>query len=303
MIFSCLKQTSYCGGLPAPESADNPLKYKFSWNPRAVLHNTIGAARWLQDNQVIEISRGGSLMDTAHPVDFLTGFNLEGIPNRDSLFYKDIYGIDSAETLIRGTLRYRGFCDAMKGFIEMGLIDPEPHPLLHQAGPDLTWKQFICRQLGQQDSILKSNLRNAVLDRVGSISRLQVLDSLGLLDEEHYIDKRGSPLDTVTHLLSHQLAFHHGERDVAIMRHEIGIELPGGNQEEREINLVVYGDPNGYTAMAKCVGYPLGIAAKMLLDGEVQKKGVLVPVSMDLYHPLLSRLNAEGITAVTTVKT
>ena len=296
-------RNSYCGGLPAPESADNALKYKFSWNPRAVLNNTVGSARWMQDGQVIEIPPGGSLMDTAHPVDFLTGFNLEGIPNRDSLHYKEVYGIgDSADTIIRGTLRYRGFCDAMKGLIEMGLMNGEAHPLLHPAGPDLTWKQFICRQLGQQESILMSNLRNAVFDKVGSVSRLQVLEQLGLLDDEHMIDKRGSALDTVSHLLSNQLAFSSGERDVAIMRHEIGIELPGGSQEERQINLVVYGDPNGYTAMAKCVGYPLGIATRMILDGEVQRKGVLIPVTMDLYHPLLSRLNAEGISAVTTVK-
>lgn len=43
---------SYCGGLPAPEFSDNPLRYKFSWNPRGVLLNTLGQAKFMRDSQV-----------------------------------------------------------------------------------------------------------------------------------------------------------------------------------------------------------------------------------------------------------
>ena len=291
---------SYCGGLPAPESAENPLKYKFSWNPRAVIANTVGAARWLQNNEVIEVSEGGHLMDSAQDMNFLTGFNLEGIPNRDSTVYKGIYGIDSAHTVLRGTLRYKGFCDAMKGFIQLGLVDSTPHPSLHLGGPDLTWKQLMCRILGQQDSILTTNLRNFVLDRVQSEKRLKVIEDLGLLSDEELIEKRSSPLETLSHHLNKRLSFSAGERDVAIMRHSIGIDWPAGKQEIREINLVVYGDPNGYTAMAKCVGYPLGIAAKMLLEGEIQRKGIVMPMTTEIYHPMLKRLQSEGIYATET---
>lgn len=291
---------SYCGGLPAPEAAENPLKYKFSWNPRAVIANTVGAARWLQNNKIIEVAEGGSLMDKAEAIDFLTGFNLEGIPNRDSTIYKSIYGIDNAETIVRGTLRYKGFCDAMKGLIMLGLVDANPHPSLHAGGPDLTWKQLMCRLLGQQESILTTNLRHLVLDKVSSQTRLDVIEKLGLLGDDELIEKKNTPLDTLCHHLQKRLAFTPGERDVAIMRHTVGIEWPGGSEETREINLVVYGDPNGYTAMAKCVGYPLGIAAKMLLEGEIQRKGLVMPMTTEIYHPMLKRLQSEGITAVET---
>jgi alpha-aminoadipic semialdehyde synthase len=98
--------------------------------------------------------------------------------------------------------------------------------------------------------------------------------------------------------LEKRLSFTPGERDVTIMRHTIGIEWPGGKQETRDINLVVYGDPNGYTAMAKCVGYPLGIAAKMLLEGEIQRKGIVMPMTTEIYSPMLKRLQSEGICAV-----
>lgn len=97
---------SYCGGLPAPESAENPLKYKFSWNPKGVLLNCLSGARWIEKGQVNEIDSGGSLLDSAKELDFLTAFNLEGFPNRDSIVYKKVYGIDNVETILRGTLRY-----------------------------------------------------------------------------------------------------------------------------------------------------------------------------------------------------
>lgn len=99
---------SYCGGLPAPESSDNPLRYRFSWSPRGVLLNTLGEAKYLKDGKIIEIEGGGELMKTAHPLDFLPGFALEGFANRDSTSYMDMYGINEAHTFIRGTLRYNG---------------------------------------------------------------------------------------------------------------------------------------------------------------------------------------------------
>lgn len=126
---------------------------------------------------------------------------------------------------------------------------------------------------------------------------MRALENLGLFDEEPLV-KSGSPLDTLTHYLANKLTFSSGERDLVIMRHDIGVEWPGGDHEMRNINLVVYGDPNGYSAMAKCVGYPAGIAAKMVLEGEIQTKGMVVPMRSEIYHPMLKRLKDEGIAAV-----
>lgn len=96
---------SFCGGLPAPENADNPLAYKFSWNPRGVIANTLGGAKWLENGEEKEILPGGELMDSPVAIDFLKGLNLEGYPNRDSLVYRDVYKISQASTIVRGTLR------------------------------------------------------------------------------------------------------------------------------------------------------------------------------------------------------
>ncbi len=181
----------------------------------------------------------------------------------------------------------------------MNLLDSTPHPSLHPKGPEITWKQFMATQLGHQDDILLSNLKNLIYERVGNEFRFEAIEKLGLLEDEP-IAKLNTPIDTMTYFLSKKLAYKANERDLIIMRHDIGIEWPDGTQELRNINLVVYGDPNGDSAMAKTVGYPAGIAAKMVLNGEIQYKEVIAPMTTEIYHPMLKRLHDEGITSVET---
>ena len=98
---------SFCGGLPAPECSDNPLGYKFSWSPRGALLNMLSGARYLLKGEVVDIEENGGLMGAATSMDFLPGFSLEGYPNRDSTIYTGLYGIQEADTVLRGTLRYK----------------------------------------------------------------------------------------------------------------------------------------------------------------------------------------------------
>lgn len=136
---------SFCGGLPAPEHSDNALRYKFSWSPRGALVNTLSAAKYLSRGQEVEINGGGDLMSAPRKLDFLPGFALEGFPNRDSTQYRELYGLGSQlHTLLRGTIRYSGFADCVKSMQLLGLIDPEPHPMLHPHGPDVTWVILFC---------------------------------------------------------------------------------------------------------------------------------------------------------------
>ncbi|XP_054713377.1 alpha-aminoadipic semialdehyde synthase, mitochondrial-like isoform X2 [Uloborus diversus] len=289
---------SFCGGLPAPENSNNPLRYKFSWNPRGVLLNTLGLGKFLENGKVVEIPAGGALMDHVRDIDFLPGFNLEGYPNRDSTVYAEEYGIQSAHTLLRGSLRYKGYSDVIKGFHLLGLLSEEPHPCLHPKGPEITWKQFLCSLLGQQgQELLTPNLKNLIYDSVGkSESRVEAIDRLGLLEEEPLV-KRSSPLDTLTHFLANKLAYQPGERDVIVLRHNIGIQWPDNKNEIREIDFVVYGDKGGYSAMAKTVGYPAAIASKMVIENEIQTKGMVIPMGAEIYKPMLMRLKQEGLTS------
>lgn len=288
---------SFCGGLPAPEFSDNPLRYKFSWSPRGVLFNTLAGAKYLEDGKVVNIPEGGRLLDSTEDFNFLPGLALEGFPNRDSTIYAKLYGIPEAKTILRGTLRFRGFSDVVKGLLKLGLIDPKEHPMLHLRGPDITWRQLICNLMGQLDSnIFPDNLRTLVLERVGDDNQLAAIEALGLLTDDPLV-RAGTPLDTLSHFLAKKLSIKAGEKDMIILRHEIGITWPDGGKELRGINLVCYGDPNGYSAMAKTVGYPAAIATRMVLDGEIQGHGMMLPFTRDIFKPMISRLRNEGINA------
>uniref|UniRef100_A0A673AZS3 Uncharacterized protein n=1 Tax=Sphaeramia orbicularis TaxID=375764 RepID=A0A673AZS3_9TELE len=231
--------SSFCGGLPAPECSDNPLRYKFSWSPYGVLLNTISPAIYLKDGKMVSIPAGGSLMDSTTPMDFLPGFNLEGFPNRDSTKYSEPYGIQSAHTLVRGTLRFQ---------------------VLHKSGKVL----FFC------------------------------VFRFGMLSDE-LVPHADSVLAALAKHLEAKLSFDKGERDMIIMRNDVGLRHPTGELETKHISLVVYGDPNGFSAMAKTVGYPAAIAARMVLDGEISRKGLVVPMTKDVYGPALARLKEEGL--------
>uniref|UniRef100_A0A8C2CYB0 Aminoadipate-semialdehyde synthase n=1 Tax=Cyprinus carpio TaxID=7962 RepID=A0A8C2CYB0_CYPCA len=263
--------SSFCGGLPAPECSDNPLRYKFSWSPYGVLLNTISPAIYLKDNQVISVPPGGALLDVTEPMDFMPGFNLEAFPNRDSTKYAEPYGIESARTLIRGTLRFRGFSSAMSGFVKLGLINTEPCPLLGHTASPVSWVWLT--------------------DWMTPIR-------LGMLSEEP-VPHAETILAAVAKHLEAKLSFGKESRDMVIMRNDVGIRHPTGELETKHISLVVYGDPNGYSAMAKTVGYPAAIATRMVLNGELTTKGLVVPMTKSIYSPVLKRLQEEGLRYIT----
>lgn len=132
---------SYCGGLPAPEyAADNPLRYKFSWSPRGALLNTLSAAEYLWNGKIVKVAAGGDVLVSPRELNILPDASLEGFPNRDSMHYKDLYGFGPGlTTLLRGSIRYKGFAECARALQLLGLINTQPNPLLDANGPDVTW--------------------------------------------------------------------------------------------------------------------------------------------------------------------
>ncbi|XP_069832690.1 alpha-aminoadipic semialdehyde synthase, mitochondrial [Dendropsophus ebraccatus] len=286
---------SFCGGLPAPECSDNPLRYKFSWSPLAVLFNTIQPATYLKNGEVVNIAAGGALLESVTDMDWFPGLNLEGFPNRDSTKYAEPYGIQSAHTLMRGTLRYKGFAKAMSGFVKMGLINADPCPLLTIDAPPITWKELLCYLLNVPATTSVDNVKEAVYNKVGkSDSNMEAFQWFGLLSDEP-VPVADSIVGALAKHLEIMLSFGPGERDMIVMRNDVGIRHPSGHLESKNISLVVYGEVNGYSAMAKTVGYPTAISAKMVLDGEIESKGLVIPLTKNIYGPILQRVTEEGI--------
>jgi len=291
---------SYTGGLPAPEFSQNPLRYKFSWSPESALMTTLNSAKYIENGKVKEIKAGGDLMLASKKMSILPGFNLHGYPNRDSTAYIKKYGLNNVHTLIRGTLRYKGFADAMWSLIQMGLLSTVPDPYLHVNGPKITWKQFLCKQMEMNIDVFTGTLKNAVFEKLNEDKfKFSCLEDFDLFKDIE-IEKKGTPIATFSHYLSQKLIYEKNERDVVIMVHEVVVKWPENKLQKLDIRLVVYGDPNGFMAMAKTVGYPAAIGVKMLLDGEIQKKGIVLPMSVDIYRPMLKRLKKEGIEIIET---
>uniref|UniRef100_A0A0D9VLW6 Saccharopine dehydrogenase (NAD(+), L-glutamate-forming) n=1 Tax=Leersia perrieri TaxID=77586 RepID=A0A0D9VLW6_9ORYZ len=104
--------TSFCGGLPSPASANNPLAYKFSWSPAGAISAGRNPAVYKFLGEIINVD-GDKLYESAQRLRLpeLPAFALEHLPNRNSLIYGDLYGISKeASTVYRATLRYEGKC-------------------------------------------------------------------------------------------------------------------------------------------------------------------------------------------------
>eukprot|EP00058_Branchiostoma_floridae_P016583 XP_002602071.1 hypothetical protein BRAFLDRAFT_127351 [Branchiostoma floridae] len=156
---------------------------------------------------------------------------------------------------------------------------------------------MLCNLLDVMTDVSDEALKAAILDKVGGEEyRLQVMEKLGLLSSEP-VDKQTTPLDTLSNYLAKKLAYGAGERDMVLLIHLIQIERSDGSRFEEKVSLLQYGDPQGYSAMAKTVGYPTAIASRMILNGAIQEKGMLVPFQKTVYQPILDRLKLENVQA------
>ncbi|CAI8015134.1 Alpha-aminoadipic semialdehyde synthase, mitochondrial, partial [Geodia barretti] len=255
-----------CGGLPAPECADNPLKYKFSWSPKGVLLGTMHPATYLKDGKLVEVPRGGDILSTAQDVSLFPDLPLEFFPNRDSVKYREVYQIPEASTIVRSTLRYRGFCGIAQGLLRLGLLGDAHVQRLQPDSAPLRWRDLLAILISQSD-VRTPDLRSSVLETVGGDQNvLTAIEGLGLLTDAP-APLRGTPIDTLCAHLQERLQYQPGERDAIFMRETFTIQWPNRTKEQRWIDLVEYGNPDGYTAMARCVGLPTAIAARLILDG------------------------------------
>ncbi|KAH7342258.1 saccharopine reductase [Rhexocercosporidium sp. MPI-PUGE-AT-0058] len=277
---------SYCGGLPAPEASDNPLGYKFSWSSRGVLLALRNAAKYYKDGKVVDIE-GKDLMGTAKPYFIYPGYAFVAYPNRDSTPYKERYNIPEAQTIIRGTLRYQGFPEFVRVLVDMGFLSDEAVTALKEPIP---WKEATQKILSATSSSEK-DLKWAIASK----TNFKDTEEKDRILADH---PRGNPLDTLCATLEKKMQFEEGERDLVMLQHKFEIENKDGSKETRTSTLVEYGDPKGYSAMAKLVGIPCGVAVKQVLDGTISEKGILAPMSSKINDPLMKELKKYGIELV-----
>mmetsp|Transcript_2195 Transcript_2195/g.6074 ORF Transcript_2195/g.6074 Transcript_2195/m.6074 type:complete len:805 (-) Transcript_2195:1358-3772(-) len=284
---------SICGGLPAPASNNNPLGYKLSWSPRGVLLAGRNNAVFLEHGEKKAVA-GVDLYATSHyrkdrvePVG-----DLEWYANRDSIKYIDIYRIPEVRTIIRGTYRYPGWCDAMRKFALFGFTSMD-----EVAYGGRTYAEFTAQVLGLPST---DGLREQVAAKLEVPADGDVLHRLAwvgaLSTEERVPEGVSCALDAMSHLFEEKMQYAPGEKDMICMKHTFEVEYTDGRREQITSKLIDYGhQPEGNTSMSRTVALPLAIAVRAVLEGRIAKPGVQRPVTPEVYNLILDEMEKHDV--------
>ena len=288
--------TSNTGGLPAPDANDNPFGYKFSWAPRGVILAGKNPAKYMSDGEIVDVP--GPELFAHHWVCPVVGFGeLEVYPNRDSLPYIEAYDIPAARSMFRGTLRYPGWCDTLKAIVDLGFLDESERDDLS----GLTFAQLTARLASSDGADLKGDLAKRLGVPSGA-KPVTDLEWLGFFSENPLPEGANTYLDVVAQRMLAKMQYAPGERDMLVMQHEFVAEYPD-RTEKVTSTMVDYGVPNGDSSMSRLVGLPAAIAAKMILQGEIDLTGVYTPTSPAIYEPVLAELATLGVSFRETIET
>lgn len=278
---------SYCGGLIAPDNArDNPWQYKFTWNPRNVVLAGQSAARLLRNGEVKYIP-ASRIFSTLERIDLEGEGTFEAYPNRDSLKYIKPYQIEGAKTVIRGTLRYEGFCKKWDILREIGLTDNT----LEIGNEGIALAGLVESYL-PTGTDLHSFLEKHGVKKADEV--FEALRWLGIFDALPLKPKRGTAADYLLSVLEEKWKLLEGDLDYVIQYNEVGYEKEGRHYA-RSNYFGINGADETHTAMAMTVGLPLAHAALLLVEGKLNVTGVHLPLLPELYHPVLGALQKEGV--------
>ncbi len=282
---------SFAGGLISPDSEkDNPWKYKFTWSPRNIVMAGQGTARYIHGAKMKYISYP-QLFERITTVKVPGYGDFEGYANRDSTIYKELYGLNGIQTLLRGTLRKAGFCNAWNIFVQLGMTDDT---WKMQGLNNMTHADFISSFLAFDESkTVEQKLAQALaLDLEGE--EVEKLRWSGFFDNAPVGLESGTPAEVLQHILMKKWAMQKGDKDMVVMLHRF-VYSNNGKLITLQCTLVAEGDDEVNTAMAKTVGLPLGIAAKLVLENKIKSRGVVIPVTEEFYLPILKELKELGI--------
>jgi saccharopine dehydrogenase-like NADP-dependent oxidoreductase len=283
---------SYCGGLVAPESDDNPWHYKISWNPRNIVLAGKAGAEWLENGKVQK-------MDYEHLYSGNKKIKVEGVgqlayyPNRDSLKYLDLYSVDHINTFMRATLRYPNFSKAWNFVVKMGLTQEDDQFdtngksyadwLSYKTGIAVAdaWEQQVAAQYAIDEKCLKMLAWLDLFDTHKSIRRKGVMSSADILQD----------------IVEEKWKLNLLDKDLVVMQHQVQYERKGVTSLLIS-NLVVTGENSLYSAMAKTVGLPMAILAKKIMTDGLPSRhltGVKIPVMPEVYVHVLKELKKCGV--------
>ena len=285
---------SFGSGVPAPDSISNPLKYLITWNPWNVATAGQAGAQYMVDSQIRIVPHRRLFLHT-WPVEVEGVGTLEAYPNRDSLSYRDHFDLKHVRTMIRGTLRWPGFCDTWSRIVKLGLTNTGlTIPDLAKLSPREVIGMFLPLPV-PADRVVEAATLFLELNPTGEV--IKNLRFLGLFDQEPSGCQGHTVADMLAHLLEQRLAPKAGDHDMVILVHQMDVQYPARPTacERVTYTMVDTGDALGMSAMAKTVGLPTALAAEMMLRGDLQLAGCLLPTHDAIYKPVLAQLKDEGL--------
>ena len=216
----------------------------------------------------------------------------EVYPNRDSLRYREAYGLQDALTLYRGTMRRVGFSRGWNIFVQLGMTDDTYH-IANSRG--MSFRDFtnLFLPYSPTDSVelkLRHYLKIDQDDILwGKLQELNLFDASRKISIEN-----GTPAQILQEILQQSWTLGPQDRDMIVMYHKFGYELDH-KRYQLDANMVVIGESARHTAMAKTVGLPVAIATLLILNGKIKEPGVQIPIRKEVYQPVLNSLQDYGI--------
>lgn len=178
----------------------------------------------------------------------------------------------------------------MKKMVEMGLLDEE-----EKNWSGLTYKDFLRKIL---NAPLEKDVKKVLSEHLNIEKDSDIVmrfEWLELFNDDPLPLTKGSALDVLGAKMLEKLQFEEGERDLIVLQHQFEASYPGDIKEKIISTLIDFGIPHGDTAMARTVGLPAAIGAKLVLEGKLPVTGVHIPVLPEIYVPILQELKELGI--------
>lgn len=281
---------SYGSGLPSFEDNNNPMGYKFSWDPNTVFVAAKTAAAYLKEGKRIEVS-GNKLFEHFWYVDIDGLGTFESYPNKDVQKYVLPFGLDENVSFYRGLLRYSGYCNNLKNMSDMGLLEN----ISRNNFSETTYREFTSQLIGAESTIgLEEKVEN-FFDIEHNSDIIHRLKWLGFFEDKQIKIDEGTNLDILLDLMLGKMAYQPHEKDMIILHIDVLAEFPDGHREKRLATMVKKGIPNGDSAMSRAVALPAAISSKLIVEGKIKAAGLRMPPNLpELYKPVLKEMKNFG---------
>ncbi len=281
---------SSTGGLVAPGFENNPWHYKFTWNPRNVVLAGKDGARFLHNGKFkyIPYQKLFQRIETIH-VPVLGEFEVYG--NRDSLKYRETYGLHDLETMFRGTIRRPGFCEAWDTFVQLGATDDS---YSMEKTKEMTYREFINSFMAYRVDIPVEEKLALYLGIDRNSPMMERLRWLGIFEDKKIGVEGLSPAKILQQILEEKWSLDPGDKDMILMQHQFDYN-ENGSRKKIYSTLSYIGSDTYNTAMAVTVGLPIAITARLIMEKKITLTGVHLPIMKEVYNPVLKKLEKYGI--------